>query len=119
MKIYAIDDEPIHLLIYERAYGATTFQSPGALIDALCREQPDLLISDLMMPKVDGWTIVSIARNIYPDLPIIIGTSMDDFVQKQCAKHKGCLYWIKGAENLPTLRQLVEEIRCTKLNGKQ
>ena len=117
MKIYAIDDEKHHLKIYEVSHGAIGFSTPGKLIDALCESKPDLLICDLMMPKVDGWTIISIARQMYPELPIIIGTAMDDFVQKQCAEIRGCKFWSKG--DLLKLRQMIEEVeQCIKHTKK-
>ena len=109
MLIYAIDDMPIHLKLYEAGHGAIGFTKPGALIDALCEKKPDLLICDLMMPKVDGWTIINIARELYSTLPIIVATSLNGFTQEQCAHVKSCYYWHKGDPG--KLRELIGEIQ--------
>ena len=117
MKIYAIDDYEQHLMLYTAGHGAIGFTTPDGLINALCAEQPDLLITDLMMPKIDGWTIASIARQMYPELPIIIATSMDDQVQMKYARQQGYHFWKKGDH--AKLRELIEEMKkCTPSNGK-
>jgi two-component system cell cycle sensor histidine kinase/response regulator CckA len=43
-------------------------------------ERPDLLISDVVMPLMDGPTMVRHAREKYPDLPIIF---MSGYAEEQ------------------------------------
>lgn len=43
----------------------------------------DLIISDIMMPKVDGITLVKRIRNFNKDIPIIMLTALDTFLDKE------------------------------------
>jgi two-component system cell cycle sensor histidine kinase/response regulator CckA len=45
--------------------------------------RPDLLISDVVMPTMDGPTMVRHARDRYPDLPIIF---MSGYAEEQLRK---------------------------------
>ncbi len=45
----------------------------------------DLIISDVMMPQIDGFAFAETVRKINPSIPIIFTTARDDFA----AKHRG------------------------------
>ena len=50
---------------------------------ALARtEQPDLMVLDIMLPKVDGWEVCKRLRQEGEDIPIIMLTARDDDVDK-------------------------------------
>ena len=115
MIIYALDDIQQHLKIYTVAHGAIGFSSASKLIQAMMEEKPDLFICDLVMPGIDGWTVIHIVRELYPKLPIIVATSRCDFVQKQMADLMKCKFWCKDG-NFQALRDLIQEVRtqCTE-----
>jgi len=53
-------------------------------LDALLKEPPDLLLLDLMLPKVNGYEICQTARSRQLDLPIIMLTAKgqeDDIIR--------------------------------------
>lgn len=43
----------------------------------------DLVISDIMMPGIDGYELAKKVREISPKMPILFMTAKDDFVSKQ------------------------------------
>lgn len=43
----------------------------------------DLIISDIMMPKIDGFEFAATVRSINKDIPILFMTARDDFRSKQ------------------------------------
>ena len=43
----------------------------------------DLIISDIMMPGVDGFEFAISVRNINQEIPILFVTARDDFLSKQ------------------------------------
>ena len=63
-KILLVDDEPrIARVVRDMVEGADwqfAYADNGAdALDAVARETPDLIIMDVMMPKMDGFTAVS------------------------------------------------------------
>lgn len=112
MKIFAIDDCDTIASGYKYRYGAEAFTEYEPFLDALKQEKPDLLLVDLNIgnPEVTGWTIVDVARKLYPGIPIIIATAYDDDLQKAMAEFKDVEFWTKGGiEDLKTLRGLVQK----------
>jgi CheY-like chemotaxis protein len=54
-----------------------------------CRERPDAIVIDLMMPTVDGWTVLRKLR-VNPELtdtPVIVITAVDRNTIKRTAAH--------------------------------
>lgn len=79
ITILVIEDEPsiaeVTSLYLKRAGYQVQLVSDGqAALDALARQLPDLVILDLMLPKVDGFAIMRWLRD-RSDVPIIMLTS--------------------------------------------
>jgi two-component system, OmpR family, KDP operon response regulator KdpE len=59
----------------ERAgYGVTTAEHGGAALELVERELPDLLVLDVMMPVMDGWTCLARLRE-FSNVPVILLTA--------------------------------------------
>ena len=75
--ILLVEDEDMVRAVAERAltrqgYTVLTAEHGEAALELLAASaRPDLLISDVMMPLMDGPTMVRHARARYPDLPIL------------------------------------------------
>src|SRR3546814_4321024 len=64
-----------------QSYTVVTAENGEAALDRLAEgERPDLLISDVVMPLMDGPTMVREARKLYPDLPILF---MSGYAEEQ------------------------------------
>ena len=46
--------------------------------EKLIKENPDLLITDIQMPKIDGLELIKYTKDNYKDIPIIITTAFTD-----------------------------------------
>ena len=67
-----------------QGYTVMTAENGEAALELLDRNgRPDLLISDVVMPTMDGPTMVRHARDRYPDLPIIF---MSGYAEEQLRK---------------------------------
>lgn len=82
-KILLVDDQADLLKIgkmylEELGYDVTTTTSPHDALHMLKSETPDLIISDLIMPKMDGLELYQTIRNdkSLPFIPFIILTSI-------------------------------------------
>ncbi len=51
--------------------------------DAMYSTVFDLIISDIMMPDIDGFEFVKTVRELNEDIPILFMTARDDFASKQ------------------------------------
>jgi signal transduction histidine kinase/CheY-like chemotaxis protein len=69
IKVLVVDDEPdarslIERLLQDRDATVTTAGSAREALDSLARELPDVLISDIGMPKEDGYSLIRKIRNL-------------------------------------------------------
>ena len=64
-------------------YEATGCLGAQSAYDAMYGNRFDLIISDIMMPKTDGFEFAESVRNIDKDIPILFMTAKDDIASKQ------------------------------------
>jgi CheY-like chemotaxis protein len=84
LKVLVVDDDPRAVeLIAVRVQGlaSTVLRAYGGLdaIETACRELPDLIVLDLMMPDVNGFDVVE-ALNAHPatsSIPILVVTAKE------------------------------------------
>ena len=67
----------------------TSFSSANGVMEALEREQPDAVISDVRMPGLDGFALMEKIKLTYPELPVIIMTAHSDLDSAVSAYHSG------------------------------
>ena len=64
-------------------YEATGCLSADAAYDAMYGKMFDLIVSDIMMPGVDGFEFAKTVRELNEEIPILFMTARDDFASKQ------------------------------------
>ncbi|MBG0561071.1 response regulator [Actinoplanes aureus] len=69
--VIAEDDEDIALVlvrVFKRA-GMTVFRAPDgqAALELILQERPDIVLTDLGMPRMDGWGLIAAVRE-HPDV---------------------------------------------------
>lgn len=62
-----------------------TFQNPLKALEQVGTLQPDLIITDVKMPQMDGLEFAGKVRQILPDVEIVILSGYDDFSYAQTA----------------------------------
>ncbi len=78
-RVLHVDDEPTVTLAIQRilqklGYRVESFNNSQAALDRL-QSAPgefDLILTDLMMPLVDGLAIAATARRLRPELPVVL-----------------------------------------------
>ncbi len=81
-KILIVDDDQNLLkmlrrtLVYE-GFEVVTASDGQAALDLIHTEQPDLMILDWMMPKMDGLEVVNTLREVDNNIPIMMLTARD------------------------------------------
>jgi len=120
-KILIVDDqEPIrnalHLLINSRSQGQYQIVEAANGQEALekfANDKPDLAVVDLMMPKVDGFTMLNEIKLLDSHVPVIILTANTDEATANEVKTNYPNYVLitKPADNsflFDTIKRLVE-----------
>ena len=78
-KILVIDDEPdmlenLKLILEKGGHQAITETESQKALDLVERNQPDLVIVDLVMPVLDGIAVLEQIKARYPQMPVIMLT---------------------------------------------
>ncbi|RMG86079.1 MAG: hybrid sensor histidine kinase/response regulator [Chloroflexi bacterium] len=83
-RILVVDDENVNRRVIERAFGRQ-YDVVGATngreaLSILARQPFDLVLLDVMMPEMDGYTTLTIIRDTpsMKDLPVIMLTALSD-----------------------------------------
>ena len=76
-KILIIDDEPmicsaLKMLLEDARYDVITAENGRQGIELYKTENPDLVISDINMPEMNGFQVCEYIHNDNPDLPVIV-----------------------------------------------
>jgi len=82
-KIWVIDDDNSIRWVLEKALDkagldVTSFDSGTKALQALQKEEPAVIISDIRMPGIGGLELLEQIGNTYPKLPVIIMTAHSD-----------------------------------------
>ena len=67
----------------DNGYVAKGCLNPQIAYDLMYNDLYDLIISDIMMPKIDGFEFAETVRNINKTIPILFMTARDDLASKQ------------------------------------
>ena len=103
-------------LLERASYQVITAMDPVEALKMLEHQRVDLMISDIRMPFMDGFELITRAKQIQPDLPALVMTgygSIDNAIQ---ALHRGVDGLIlkpfeNTAELLQTVQRVLEESR--------
>ena len=80
-RVLVVDDEKsmrdlLSITLEKEGYDVLTAAGGEAAIEALRRDATDAVITDLRMPKVDGLQVLRAAKEISPDVAVIVITAV-------------------------------------------
>ncbi len=97
-KILVVDDDSDHLstvgeVLGEEGYLVETAHSGGEALELLTMHRPDLILLDLMMPEMDGWTLYAEIRKrrALTRVPVVMMTHGGERVLAQAPVASGYL----------------------------
>ncbi|WMC91864.1 response regulator transcription factor [Kineothrix sp. MB12-C1] len=106
-KVVIIDDEPIIVRGLEKT---VKWESLGCVVagtagdgleglEVIRREKPDILISDISMPNMDGLSMIAALKSEFPDMEVTILTGFRDFDYAREAIRLGvCRFLLKPSK---------------------
>lgn len=82
-RVLVVDDEEairevVSTLLEAQGYRCTPCSNGKIALDAFGKDSFDLVLSDIVMPEMDGLKLLAQLRSIDPDVPVIMVTAMHD-----------------------------------------
>ncbi len=114
-KVVIVDDEPIIVEGLTRSIPwdkwdckvVATGYSGMEGIELVEREKPDILFSDIRMPKLDGLTMIAAVKSQYPQMEITILTGFSDFEYAREAIRIGVTRFLVKPSKMDELEEAV------------
>lgn len=118
--IYVIEDDEGVQEVYESAfdglYRTNCFGDGQSFFDAFNQQKPDLVIVDIMLPDMDGYTIISNIRSRDERIPIIVVSAKSDEMSFVKGLNKGADdYMAKPFSVMEMLARVKAGLRRSKL----
>ncbi len=111
--IFLIDDqedvlETITILLRRDGHDVHPFSDPRLAISSLNLRRPDLVITDLSMPHLNGWEVARLARESWEGLPVVLLTGLGRTITASQLQENGVESVITKPPELDALRATIE-----------
>jgi two-component system nitrogen regulation response regulator GlnG len=98
-KVWIVDDDRSIRWVLEKAFKqaemeVSSFDNAADALKALKRDEPDVIISDVRMPGMDGMEMMDEIHKQHPDLPVIIITAHSDLDSAVSAYQEGAFEYL-------------------------
>ena len=98
-KVWIIDDDRSIRWVLEKALEqenieSQSFENGDKVLNALNREIPDAIISDVRMPGIDGLELLQQVHAVHPNIPVIIMTAHSDLDSAVNSYQKGAFEYL-------------------------
>ena len=98
-KVWVVDDDSSIRWVLERALSQAgidneSFTDAEHLLERMQGEPPDVIISDIRMPGLDGLTLLTRLSEEHPELPVIITTAHSDLDSAVASYQRGAFEYL-------------------------
>jgi len=112
-RILILDDEPDVTKSWVRILGSAGYQclattDPQQALHWLESEHPDLLLTDLRMPEMDGMQMLARAREIDPQMPVVVLTGYASIESAVAAVKAGAFEYLPKSFSNDQLKITIE-----------
>ncbi|WP_394127345.1 nitrogen regulation protein NR(I) [Vibrio hepatarius] len=122
--VWVVDDDSSIRWVMEKTLSSAnikceTFSDAESVLMALERETPDVLVSDIRMPGMDGLELLKQVNDRSPELPVIIMTAHSDLDAAVNAYQKGAFEYLPKPFDVDETLTLVERAIAHSQEQKQ
>lgn len=112
-KVWIVDDDKSIRWVLEKALQKTdvdiqSFSNPDEVLKKIASEQPDVIISDIRMPGMDGISLLEEVKRVSPDIPVIIMTAYSDLDRAVSAFQGGAFEYLSKPFDVDEVVSLVK-----------
>src|SRR5574344_1478669 len=98
-KVWIVDDDSSIRWVLERAltsegFGCRTFEDGESLLASLNSDFPEVILSDIRMPGIDGLSLLQLIQEKQPEVPVIIMTAHSDLDSAVNAYQSGAFEYL-------------------------
>lgn len=98
-QVWIVDDDSSIRWVLEKALtganlSVASFDNANNLLIALDHSQPEVIISDIRMPEIDGMTLLGKINKQFPEIPVIIMTAHSDLDSAVNAYQNGAFEYL-------------------------
>jgi len=113
-KVWIVDDDKSIRWVLEKALQKTdveiqSFSSPQEVLKKINHEEPDVIISDIRMPGMDGIELLDQIKQYSPDIPVIIMTAYSDLDRAVSAFQGGAYEYLSKPFDVDEVVSLVKK----------
>jgi len=99
-RVLVVDDESgildsLRILLRNNGFDVSAVQGGRAGLDALGVTDPDIVLTDVKMPKVTGIDILRAARERDPEMPVILMTAQAELQSAIQAVNQGAFHYVQ------------------------
>jgi len=114
LEVWVVDDDESVRWVLEKALRQAdmhprSFERGEHLLDAIEKETPDVLITDVRMPGMDGLALLERLSRICPDLPVIVVTAHSDLENAVAAYRGGAFEYLPKPFDIDEAIELVRK----------
>ena len=125
-KIWVIDDDRAMRWVLEKTFkeegfDVTSFEEAQSALDQLSLDAPDVILTDIRMPGIDGLTFLAKVKANYPDLPVIIMTAHSDLESAVSSYQTGAFEYLPKPFDIDEALALVNRaiLHITKMQQQE
>ncbi len=113
-KVWIVDDDSSIRWVLEKAFSnanisSAAFENANDLLTALDHGQPEVIISDIRMPDIDGMTLLADINRNYSHIPVIIMTAHSDLDSAVNAYQGGAFEYLPKPFDIDDVLSLVQK----------
>ena len=127
-KVWVVDDDKSIRWVLEKALtrealDVTSFDEPKKLLKQFYEGPPDVIISDIRMPGLDGISLLENIKQHAPDLPVIIMTAYSDLERAVSAFQSGAFDYLSKPfdvdEVISLVKRALKQSQLSKVSTKR
>jgi len=122
-KILLVEDDPMVVRMYQRKLEKDGFKLTFVFngeegLAALQKEKPELILLDIMMPKMNGIEMLKTVKAdpAFKDIPIVMLTNLGDRPEdvQKCKELGAEDYWVKANTPIQEISERIKKILAKK-----
>jgi DNA-binding response OmpR family regulator len=123
-KIVVADDDRMfrkaaETTLRRQGYAVTTASDGEEALQLIRAEQPDIIVLDLIMPKIQGFDVLQVLKqdSVTAAIPVIVLSSLSQEQDKQEALNLGAVAYFN--KTTFSLGELVKQVETTLTKGQE